>query len=175
MSTLLFYATIWLGAVRDHILIQFQHWKKVNSVYREIKLLMPWGEEAWCKCSFGFCEFFLSMLKNPSFLEFCSMSGLHRIGSQRFQKWSYLLKYVDLKSTKLNYVVEPNRWGTLYMNEIFRATLPPRMLFTWPCQHFLENLGWPSQNRHWKLVHRSAICWNYLGLFRDYGLDHISR
>ena len=21
--------------------------------------------------------------------------------------------------------------------------------------------------------HRSALCWNYLGLFRDYGLDHI--
>ena len=30
-----------------------------------------------------------------------------------------------------------------------------------------------TQNRHWKLSHRSAICWNYLGLFRDYGLDHI--
>jgi hypothetical protein len=29
------------------------------------------------------------------------------------------------------------------------------------------------QNRHWKLGHRSAVCWNYLGLFRDYGLDHI--
>ena len=29
------------------------------------------------------------------------------------------------------------------------------------------------QNRHWKLGHRSAICWNYLGLFRDYGLDNI--
>ena len=29
------------------------------------------------------------------------------------------------------------------------------------------------KNRHWKLGHRSAICWNYLGLFRDYGLDPI--
>ena len=29
------------------------------------------------------------------------------------------------------------------------------------------------QNRHWKLGHRSAICWSYLGLYRDYSLDHI--
>ena len=35
-----------------------------------------------------------------------------------------------------------------------------------------KNCG-PDQNRFWKLDHRSAICWNYFGLFRDFGLDHI--
>ena len=30
-----------------------------------------------------------------------------------------------------------------------------------------------SQNRRWKLGQQNAICWNYLRLFRDYGLDHI--
>ena len=30
-----------------------------------------------------------------------------------------------------------------------------------------------TQNRRKKLGQQSAICWNYLGLFRDYDLDHI--
>ena len=30
-----------------------------------------------------------------------------------------------------------------------------------------------EQNRRWKLGQQNAICWNYFGLFRDYGLDHI--
>ena len=29
------------------------------------------------------------------------------------------------------------------------------------------------QNLHWKLGQQSAIYWNFLGLFRDYGLNHI--
>ena len=29
------------------------------------------------------------------------------------------------------------------------------------------------QNPRWKLGQQNAICWNYLGLFRDYGLEHI--
>ena len=29
------------------------------------------------------------------------------------------------------------------------------------------------QNLHWKLGQQSAICWNSLGLFRDYSLNHI--
>ena len=30
-----------------------------------------------------------------------------------------------------------------------------------------------NQNLHWKLGQQSTICWNSLGLFRDYDLDHI--
>ena len=30
-----------------------------------------------------------------------------------------------------------------------------------------------GQNRRWKLGQQSTIFWNYLSLFRDYGLDHI--
>ena len=30
-----------------------------------------------------------------------------------------------------------------------------------------------NQNHRWKLGQKNAICWNYLGLFWDYGLDHI--
>ena len=37
-----------------------------------------------------------------------------------------------------------------------------------------EEVGYlVNQNLHWKLGQQSAICWNSLGLFRDYGLNHI--
>ena len=35
-----------------------------------------------------------------------------------------------------------------------------------------RSVGRSAQNRH-KLGQQNAICWNYFGLFRDYGLDHI--
>ena len=31
----------------------------------------------------------------------------------------------------------------------------------------------PSQKLYWKLGQQSAICWNSLGPFKDYGLNHI--
>ena len=37
----------------------------------------------------------------------------------------------------------------------------------------ITRLELQGQNRHLKLGHRSAICWKYIGLYRDYGLDHI--
>ena len=50
-------------------------------------------------------------------------------------------------------------------------------------QHFRMHLSWwfivgylywmPCQNLYWKLGQQSAICWNSLGLFRDYGLSHV--
>ena len=42
-----------------------------------------------------------------------------------------------------------------------------------PVRKLCEALTMYYQNRHWKLGQQSAICWIYLGLFRDYGLDHI--
>ena len=34
-------------------------------------------------------------------------------------------------------------------------------------------LPWSVQNHRWKLGQQNPICWNYIGLFRDYCLDYI--
>ena len=37
----------------------------------------------------------------------------------------------------------------------------------------LWNCWWVKSKPSLKIRTATAICWNYLGLFRDYGLDHI--
>jgi hypothetical protein len=39
--------------------------------------------------------------------------------------------------------------------------------------HHMASLWHPNQNLYWKLRQQSAICWNSLGLFRDYSLNCI--
>ena len=42
------------------------------------------------------------------------------------------------------------------------------------CYSYFSNVAISfHQNRNRKLGYRSAIWWNYLGLFKDYGFDHI--
>ena len=65
----------------------------------------------------------------------------------------------------------------VFQVSILRNSACHRCTITHVCR--LKNTRWKvklasaGQNRCWKLGQQNAICWNYLVLFRDCGLDHI--
>ena len=54
--------------------------------------------------------------------------------------------------------------------EQIRWSSPKHRQGRWKLQEF----GWGNPKPSLKIRTASSICWNYLGLFRDYGLDHFS-
>ena len=77
------------------------------------------------------------------------------------------------------YITWQYRVPLKFYHSTFRRMFQPKL-----CENGQVGLRWVwpvlltcsstfFQNRHWKLGHRSSICWSYLGLYRDYSLDHI--
>ena len=88
---------------------------------------------------------------------------IHTYPSIGFSYWSKVL-------TRSFALIEKEVWGdsNLYSKNLDSIPITKPTLRPQPIDGMRS-----YQNRHWKLGHRSAIRWNYLGLFKDYGLNHI--